>query len=229
VAEIAALATELIGWLNNHGKVCIIFNQVQEEVSKDRTGMIKILAYLIVNLTCWTTHYVAFQQLFILKTPLQFAVLRNWKVIVDAQVGAAKGKEKDELEDSTNRSCNQIEDRNGRFWSGLETILEDIEPITYGTNINQKDSTHPDQVFLSIAGIYLHFSVHPEPDVQKHMCTWLEKCWKDCDQPLFILALVLNPYERLLAFGEAVGFSSFNLLMMLVNVYHLHYESLCAC
>jgi hypothetical protein len=34
-AEIAAQATELIGWLNNHGKVHVIFDQAQREVSKD--------------------------------------------------------------------------------------------------------------------------------------------------------------------------------------------------
>ena len=55
----------------------------------------------------------------------------------------------------------------------------------------------PDQVFLTIAGIYLHFLAHPEHEVMQHMCSQPEKRWKDCDQPLFILALVLNPYEGL--------------------------------
>jgi len=64
-------------------------------------------------------------------------------------------------------------------------------------------------VFLTIAGIYLYFSAHPEPEVRQHMCSWLER-WKDCDQLLFMLALVLNPYEGLSAF-EMTGLSSFNL------------------
>lgn len=219
-AEIAAQATELIGWLNNHGKVRVIFNQAQQEVSKDRTGFVKVLVYLVANLTRWTTHYIAFRRLFILKTPLQFAVLRDRQAIIRAQIGAAKGRERDELEESTEHSCDQI--NNQRFWSGLEMVLEDIEPITFGTNINQKDSTRPDQVFLTIAGIYIHFSAHPEPAVRQHMCARLEKRWKDCDQLLFILALILNPYKGLSAFGENAGLNSFNLQNMLISVCYLH-------
>jgi hypothetical protein len=103
----------------------------------------------------------------------------------------------------------------------LETVLEDIELITFGTNINQKDSTCPDQVLLTITGIYIHFSVHPEEVVRKHMCAQIEKRWKDCDQPLFILALVLNPYKGLLAFGENARLNKFNLQNMLISVGHL--------
>jgi hypothetical protein len=182
-----------------------------------------VLTYLVANLTRWTTHYVAFHHLFLLKTPLQFAVLRDCQAIIDAQIGAAKGREKDELKGSANRSCDRISDQG--FWSGLETVLEDIEPITFSTNINQKDSTRPDQVFLTITGIYLHFAAHPEHEVKKHMCSRLEKRWKDCDQPLFILNLVLNPYEGFLnpyegflnpyeclsAFREMAGLNSFSL------------------
>jgi hypothetical protein len=108
----------------------------------------------------------------------------------------------------------------------LETVLEDIEPITFGTNINQKDSTRPDQVLLTIAGIYIHFSAHPEEAVKKHMCARLEKRWKDCDQSLFILALILNPYEGLSAFGENAGLNAFNLHEMLIIVGYLLLHSL---
>jgi hypothetical protein len=107
-AETAAQATELIGWLNNHGKVHVIFNQAQQEVSKDRTGFVKVLAYLVANLTRWTTHFIAFRRLFILKTPLQIAVLRDCNAIVCAQIGVAKGREREELDESAEHSCDQI-------------------------------------------------------------------------------------------------------------------------
>ena len=42
--EIAAMATELIGWLNNHGKVHIIFDTTQADISKDCFGFVKILS-----------------------------------------------------------------------------------------------------------------------------------------------------------------------------------------
>jgi len=96
----------------------------------------------------------------------------------------------------------------GHFWKSL-----------YGMNINQKDCTHPDQVLLTIAGIFLHFVNHPEPNVAKHMCTHIEKWWKDYNQSLFILCLVLNPYEGCSAFGQAANLSSFfKLHTMLMTV-----------
>jgi hypothetical protein len=214
-ADTAADATDLIGWLNSHGKVRVIFNNAQQTISR-RAGTVKTLAYLVANLTRWTTHYIAFHRLHLLKDPLRYAVLGDRQAIIDAQVGAAQNREKEKLEASANRYCDLIND--SLFWSRLETVLEDIEPITYGTNINQSDSTWPDQVLLTIAGIYLHFVTHPEADTAKHMCSRIEKRWKDCDQPLFILALVLNPFEGLSAFGDKAGLNPWMLHSMLLTV-----------
>jgi len=50
-AEIAELATDLIGWINNHGKVRKMFNAAQEQISVDRTGKPVVLAYLPANIT----------------------------------------------------------------------------------------------------------------------------------------------------------------------------------
>ena len=70
------------------------------------------------------------------------------------------------MEDAENH-CDLIADHT--FWEGLEHIVADIEPICYGTNINQKDSTHTDQVFLTLVGMYLHFSSHPILEVANRM------------------------------------------------------------
>ncbi|KAJ7664159.1 hypothetical protein B0H17DRAFT_1211425 [Mycena rosella] len=40
-----------------------------------------------------------------------------------------------------------------------------------------------------------------EVEVRKDMLIRLEKPWKDCDQPAFLLALILNPFEKLPCFG----------------------------
>lgn len=143
-SDTAASAMELIGWLNNHGKVRKIMDKSQADVSLDRTGVATVLAYLVANLTRWTTHYIAFARLFKVKEALQLAVLKYCGSIIKAQVGAAKGREKTELTESAERGCSLIGDPH--FWISLETVLGDIEPITYGTNINQRDSTRPDQV-----------------------------------------------------------------------------------
>jgi hypothetical protein len=215
-AEIAAQATDLIGWLNNHGKVRKVFDGAQKQISEDRTGKIVIVAYLVANLTRWTTHYVAFARLYRVKDALQFAVLKSRGTIIAAQVGVAKYTEKAELTRSAEYHCNIIGDHT--FWLGLETVIGDIEPITLGTNINQADSTRLDQTLLTIAGIYLHFVDHPEPQVAKHMTERIEKRWKACDQPLFILALILNPFEGLSAFGSLANLNNFKCNTLLIQV-----------
>ncbi|KAJ7667281.1 hypothetical protein B0H17DRAFT_1210361 [Mycena rosella] len=163
-AVIAEDATALIAWINNHGK---------KVISQDRLGSIVILAYLVANLTRWTTHFIAFFRLFLLRAALQLAVLQN-------------------RSPSSRLRRHILEWPRGR--------PRDLEPICLGTNINHKDSTRLDQVLLTIAGI-LRFADHPEPEVKKAMLVRLEKRWNDCDQPAFLAALILNPFEKLSCFG----------------------------
>jgi hypothetical protein len=215
--EIGASATSLIGWLNNHGKVRTIFDGAQANISKDcNSGHIIILAYLVANLTRWTTHYVAFVRLFTLKEPLQLSVMLHREAIIAAQVGAAKSTEKERLTEDAMEFCDLISSH--AFWTGLETVIGDIEPICYGTNINQSDSTRADQVLLTLVGLFLHFKDHPEPDVATHMVKRLEKRWKSCDQPLFMLALILNPYEGLSCFGSTANLNHFKCHNLLISV-----------
>jgi hypothetical protein len=104
------------------------------------------------------------------------------------------------------------------FWNGLEQVVGDIEVICFATNLNQKDSTRADQVLLSLASMFLRFFEHPEEEVKKAMTQRIEKWWNDCDQLLFILALVLNPWEQLLCFGEGTNLDHFLLMDFAVQV-----------
>ncbi|KAJ7104747.1 ribonuclease H-like domain-containing protein, partial [Mycena epipterygia] len=214
-ALIAEDATALIGWINNHGKVRKIFDESQGIISKDRAGRIIIVAYLVANITRWTTHFVAFCRIFALRQSLQLAVLQKRSAIIAAEVGAATSTEAARLTEDAERFCALIEDQT--FSNGLETVLGDLEPICLGTNINQKDSTRLDQVLLTIAGIFLSFSDHPEPEVRKKMLIRLEKRWKDCDQPVFLLALILNPFKKLSCFGPNADLNQFKCLNILIS------------
>ncbi|KAJ7502351.1 ribonuclease H-like domain-containing protein [Mycena galericulata] len=217
-AAIAEDATALIGWINNHGKVRKIFDDSQAIISPDsNAGRVIILAYLVANLTRWTTHFVAFLRLFKVRKALQLAVLTKRTAIIDAEVGAATSTEAARLTDDATKFCALIEDAS--FWHGLETVLGDLEPICLGTNINQKDSTRLDQVLLTIAGIFLHFADHPEPEVKKKMLLRLEKRWNDCDQPVFLLALILNPFERLSCFGPDANLNQLKCRNLLILLY----------
>ncbi|KAJ7463541.1 ribonuclease H-like domain-containing protein [Mycena latifolia] len=216
-ALIAEDATALIAWINNHGKVRKIFDESQALISQDRMGRIIILAYLVANLTRWTTHFVAFFRLFMLQSALKLAVLQKRSAIIAAEVGAATSTEGERLREDAEKFCALIEDTT--FWNGLEAVLGDLEPICLGTNINQKDSTRLDQVLLTIAGIYLRFADHPEPHVKDGMLARLEKRWKDCDQPVFIAALTLNPFEKLSCFGPNANFNQFKSLNLIISLY----------
>ncbi|KAJ7300362.1 hypothetical protein DFH08DRAFT_828525 [Mycena albidolilacea] len=192
-AGTAELATTLIGWINNHGKVRKIFDRAQRDFHMDRLGRVLILAYLVANLT-----------------RLDYALHRIHAVIPSGGTAAvgrdaepwwetAKGAEKTAFTEEAEKFCTLIMETT--FWSSLESLIEDIEPICYGTNLNQKDSTRADQ----------------SPRVASGMTARLEKRWKDCDQPLFLLALILNPFERLSAFGPEADLNHFNCLDLLIS------------
>ncbi|KAJ6498527.1 ribonuclease H-like domain-containing protein [Mycena vitilis] len=217
-AILAEEATGLICWLNNHGKVRKIFDEAQATISRDRNaGKVVVLSYLVANLTRWTTHFVAFKRLSNVSQALKLAVMQKLTSIVAAEVGAATYAEAERLTADAKKYCKLIEDAS--FWSGLETVLGDLEPICLGTNINQKDSTRLDQVLLTIAGIYLRFADHPEEHVKDKMLVRLEKRWKDCDQPAFLLALILNPFEKLSCFGPNANLNHFKCRNLLVLTY----------
>ncbi|KAJ6625302.1 hypothetical protein B0H10DRAFT_2211988 [Mycena sp. CBHHK59/15] len=193
-ALIAEDATALIGWLNNHGRVWKIFDESQRIISKDQNnGIIIVPAYLVANLTCWMTHFIAFVRLFILREALRLAVLQNHMAIIAAEVGAATSKEGERLKEDAERMCALIEDVS--FWNGLETVL------------------------LTITGIFLRFAEHPEEEVWTLMLIRLEKRWKDCDQPVFLLALILNLFKKLSCFGLSANMNQLKCCNLLISVY----------
>ena len=94
--------------------------------------------------------------------------------IIAAQVGAEKNKVKvEQMTVTANKMCNLID--SGDFWTWLEQLAHNIKLICYGTNINQSDKTHLNQVLLTFAGIYLHFKEHPDLDVSFEMVKRVEK------------------------------------------------------
>lgn len=210
-AKTAEQATELVHWIVSHDRLRKIFDDAQHEKN------FKVVVYLLANITRWTTHYLAFCRLLELKVPLRHAAYLRRQDIVDAQLGAEKNKKAiNKITATANTQCDLIE--NNDFWSSLQTVVDDIEPICYATNINQADRTRPDQVLLSFAGLFRHFSSHKNRSVSKGMLARIEKRWAALDQPMFILCLVLNPYEGLDRFGDKAGINVFILNTELLAV-----------
>lgn len=163
------------------------------------------------------THCIAFIRFLRVRDALKLEVMQHRSGLIKAQVGVATSTKKLCLTEDADKHCDLIEDHS--FWEGLKHVVGDIEPICYGTNINQKDSTRLNQVLLTLVDMYLHFNSHPIPKVATGMKKHLEKQWKDCDQPLFLLALILNPFEGLSCFGEQAGMNHFKCNNMLIQVF----------
>ena len=100
-------------------------------------------------------------------------MLQQQGAIIKAQVGVVTSTKKFALQADVEKNCDLIEDSS--FWNGLEVVIGDIEPICYANNINQTDCTHPNQVLLTLVGMYLHFTKHPEAMVQDGMKKCLKK------------------------------------------------------
>ncbi|KAF8163867.1 ribonuclease H-like domain-containing protein, partial [Mycena galopus ATCC 62051] len=203
--EAAVLIGELIdfvNWLNSHDKVRDIFDIKQQEACG------KVLAYLLPNLTRWTTHLVAAIRFAFLKGPIRTAVLNQRDDIVKAQIGAeTNARKRLALEEAAIHHCNIVE--SNAWWDRLQkTVIPDLEHICYLTNIAQSDHVRPDQFLLALGGLFLHFhgfstrSKPAERSLGKRMCKRIEKRFKELDQVAFVLTLILNPSEKLSRFGD---------------------------
>ncbi|KAF7295822.1 DUF659 domain-containing protein [Mycena chlorophos] len=214
-------AIALICWINNHDKVRIIFDDSQRIISPDQNadGRVIILAYMVANLTRWTSHATAFLRLDRLERAIVSAARTSRNAIIAAQVGSAKSTEGDRLRREATAMCDLIEDRSFTFWGPLKQVIRDMEPICLATNINQQDATRPDEVLLTLAGMYLHFAAHDDDKIRDGMVKRLEKRWKDMDQSLMVLSLILNPFEILCRFGPNAPISRLKLRKLFIEVF----------
>ncbi|KAJ7202919.1 ribonuclease H-like domain-containing protein [Mycena pura] len=220
--EAAKLMGELIdfvNWLNSHDKVRAIFD------TRQQVTVGKILAYLLPNLTRWTTHLVAAIRFDFLKIPIRAAILNDRDAIVKAQIGAETNPRKRQaLEDDAVHYCDLVE--SNTWWDKLRnTVIPDLEHICYLTNIAQSDHVRPDQFLLALGGLFLHFhgfsgrTKSAERALGQRMCKRIEKRFKELDQVVFVLALILNPFEKLSRFGDKAHIDVFKISTELIKLF----------
>jgi hypothetical protein len=78
-----------------------------------------------------------------LKDPLHCGVISRKEDIIPMQVGAKKNcQKKQKLEGDAIAHCELIDD--GGFWRCLKAVVNDLEPICLGINMNQTDALCPD-------------------------------------------------------------------------------------
>ncbi|THU80408.1 hypothetical protein K435DRAFT_874407 [Dendrothele bispora CBS 962.96] len=207
-------ATDLVGWINNHGRVRKIFDGLQQEIAGD------VLKYIVGNLTRWTTHEACFKRLEDVKPALRTGAVSKRPEIINAQVGAEKNaREAKVLRTDAESHIDLIDDSS--FWQQLSLVISDIEPITYATNISQSDHARPDVVLLAFVGMFLHFRNLPpaRSSLSKEMTRRLERRWAGLNQPLMITALILNPYRHIDFFGPNASASILNLNKLVTDMF----------
>ncbi|KAJ6492762.1 ribonuclease H-like domain-containing protein [Mycena vitilis] len=210
---------DFVNWVNSHDKVRAIFDIKQQETFG------KTLAYLLPNLTRWTTHLVAAIRFDFLKSPIRAAILNNRDDIVKAQVGAETNvRKRKALEEDAIAHCEMVEAN--AWWDKLHrSVIPDLEHICYLTNISQSDHVRPDQFLLALGGLFLHFHGFSTRDksadrlLGQRMCKRIEKRFGELDQPVFVLALVLNPFEQLSRFGDKANVDVFKLSTELITLF----------
>lgn len=198
--------------MNNHARVRVIFDSVQVEITKKPAK-----SYLVANLTRWTTHFVALDRLEELKQSLRAASLTRRDDIIAAQVGAAVSSKARELRADAEQQLDLIDDSD--FWKRLSTLVNDIEPIAFATNICQSDHARPDTVLLAFVGMFHYFSNHQNRSLAREMVKRLERRWKALNQELMVVALLLNPFERISVFGPKANVNPFTLNALVTKVF----------
>ncbi|KIK82177.1 hypothetical protein PAXRUDRAFT_154392, partial [Paxillus rubicundulus Ve08.2h10] len=97
-----------------------------------------------------------------------------------------------------------------------------LEPLAIAANATQSDYAHLNVVLIMLVTLYHKFS-HPDLDqtVAEAVLCSLEKRWAKADCPVFILAVVLNPFLQLSCFSPQSPYRKFSTLWALVQSTYL--------
>ncbi|KAJ7642481.1 ribonuclease H-like domain-containing protein [Mycena polygramma] len=186
---------DFVNWVNSHDKVRAIFDIKQQETFG------KTLAYLLPNLTRWTTHLVAAIRFDFLKSPIRAAILNNRDDIVKAQVGAeTNARKRKALEEDAIAHCEMVETLGGISSTGASSPISNTSAIS---------PTSPKVTTFGPINRLLG----------QRMCKRIEKRFGELDQPVFVLALVLNPFEQLSRFGDKANVDVFKLSTELITLF----------
>ncbi|THH15178.1 hypothetical protein EUX98_g9503 [Antrodiella citrinella] len=182
--EYVDMATEVIKWFNNHGYANGLLRAQQQSIN------VKILVLILPVATRWTSHYLSIRRLRQLRRFIEACVALHYDDLVES-VGKTK-----KAKDHAKKVLQYVQD--GDFWKGLEKVERDLQPLAVAANLTQGASTRLDQVLLTLANLYRHFSDPKyESSVRIGIHASLQKRWaKNADIDVFVISVFLNPYIR---------------------------------
>lgn len=117
---------------------------------------------------------------------------------VDKRSTRSNGERKlpDDIADSINDS---------EFWTTLFSLQDLLYPLCGFLNKLQKDTARLYEVVHCFAYTVKIFSEYYDQDFSEKMISRMEKRWRDWEQPLLLLSIVLHPSYKLLKFRLTVN------------------------
>ncbi|KAL6309073.1 ribonuclease H-like domain-containing protein, partial [Sparassis latifolia] len=99
-------------------------------------------------------------------------------------------------------------------------IQDHLRPLAVAANATQSTNAQLDVVVLTIVNLYRIYS-NPTTGLDPRVCeavlNSLEKRWANVDQPIFILAVILNPYLRVSPFTHDSPLRTFHHVWQLMK------------
>jgi hypothetical protein len=78
-----------------------------------------------------------------------------------------------------------------------------LEPLAIAANVTQANHARLDTVLITLGALYWTYSsAEFTEEVRTVVHASLEKRWKAVDQPVYIMAVIMNPYIRMDAFNS---------------------------
>lgn len=89
------------------------------------------------------------------------------------------------------------------FWMSLAQIRYDLLPLALAVNITQSDHATLDTILHTLGSLHCTYRSRPASNSHDIILQSLEMRWKAADQEVFIMASILNPYNRGKEFAQA--------------------------
>ncbi|KAF5386718.1 hypothetical protein D9615_002122 [Tricholomella constricta] len=180
-------AIEVIKWFNNHSRTLGMLKEVQ------RQKLLKVLALILPALTRWTSHYLAICQLLDLKVVFKQLLLDSRETVLCCAGKKTKAKLEAEVIIGVLEGWD--------FWPNLKRVKAHLEPLAIAANPTSPKSNNAqlDTIVLTLVNLYRMYSDESrgfDVSISRAVLASLEKRWANADRPIFILAMVLDPYIR---------------------------------
>ncbi|KAG0707177.1 ribonuclease H-like domain-containing protein, partial [Suillus ampliporus] len=206
------MAQELITWLRSKTRVLAILREIQ------MATIGKTLAVLRAVLTRWMSHYLAYRRLLELRPALELLVTKHEVHLISG--GDARSRRKTQTAIATIK--------NATFWHALARYGAKINPISLMTNVHQAAQARPENVAISFGFLHFRYSkIDDNTDLAARTAVLasVERRWGQCDQEVFIAAIIVNPFYKVSPFRKVPLTTRAGLATLFARLWHRFYNT----